>query len=46
MPADTMVLVPVSTEVSWVLDDVEMFGTITKPRGEGPFPGVVLVAWR
>jgi uncharacterized protein len=34
----------ISTEVSWELDGIGMSGTITKPRGEGPFPGVVLVA--
>ncbi|GAA1970086.1 hypothetical protein [Microbacterium deminutum] len=33
-----------STEVSWVLDEIEMFGTITKPEGEGRFPSVVMVA--
>ncbi|MDL9977910.1 alpha/beta hydrolase family protein [Microbacterium sp. ASV49] len=33
-----------STEVSWRLDGIEMFGTITKPAGDGPFPGVVFVA--
>ena len=33
-----------STEVSWELDGITMFGTITTPRDEGPFPGVVLVA--
>ena len=27
-----------------MLDGIEMFATITKPPGEGPFPGVVLVA--
>ncbi len=31
-------------EVSWVLDDVTMHGTITLPADEGPFPAVVLVA--
>jgi alpha-beta hydrolase superfamily lysophospholipase len=33
-----------SAEVSWTLDGIEMFGTITKPDGAGPFPAVVLVA--
>jgi dienelactone hydrolase len=33
-----------STEVSWQLDGITMFGTITKPRDDGPFPGVVFVA--
>ncbi|MFJ3958626.1 alpha/beta hydrolase family protein [Arthrobacter sp. NPDC090010] len=31
-------------EVSWQLDDVTMYGTLVRPEGEGPFPGVVLVA--
>ena len=35
---------PVSTEVSWQLDDIEMYGTVVRPDGPGPFPGVVLVA--
>jgi len=30
--------------VSWQLDDVEMFGTVVRPDGPGPFPAVVLVA--
>jgi pimeloyl-ACP methyl ester carboxylesterase len=34
----------ISTEVSWQLDGITMFGTITKPHGDGPFPGIVLVA--
>jgi len=34
----------VSTEVTWVLDDIEMRGTCTCPDGEGPYPGVVMVA--
>jgi len=34
---------PVSTEVSWQLDDIEMYGTVVRPDGPGPFPGVVLV---
>ncbi|GAA5195331.1 hypothetical protein [Microbacterium jejuense] len=33
-----------STEVSWQLDGITMYGTVTRPDGEGPFPGVVLVA--
>jgi len=33
-----------STEVSWQLDGITMFGTVTRPDGDGPFPGVVLVA--
>ncbi|MBD3943807.1 alpha/beta hydrolase [Microbacterium sp. NEAU-LLC] len=33
-----------STEVSWQLDGITMYGTVTHPDGEGPFPGVVLVA--
>ena len=27
-----------------MLDGIEMFGTVTKPQGEGQFPGVVFVA--
>ncbi|MCL2489524.1 MAG: alpha/beta fold hydrolase [Propionibacteriaceae bacterium] len=34
----------VSIDVSWQLDDITMEGTITRPDGAGPFPGVVLVA--
>lgn len=33
-----------SAEVSWTLDGIDMFGTITAPAGDGPFPAVVLVA--
>ncbi len=33
-----------SSEVSWLLDDVEMFATVTRPEGDGPFPAVVFVA--
>ena len=35
---------PVSQEVTWSLDDITMAGTIVRPDGDGPFPGVVLVA--
>jgi len=34
----------VSTDVSWVLDDITMEGTVMRPDGDGPFPAVVLVA--
>jgi len=34
----------ISIDVSWQLDDITMEGTITRPDGTGPFPGVVLVA--
>jgi len=30
--------------VTWLLDDIAMYGTVTVPEGEGPFPAVVLVA--
>ena len=33
-----------SAEVSWNLDDIPMSGTIVRPDGDGPFPGVVMVA--
>ncbi len=33
-----------STDVSWELDGMTIEGTLTKPTGEGPFPGVVMVA--
>ncbi len=33
-----------SCEVTWRLDDIIMRGTLTLPVGDGPFPGVVLVA--
>ncbi|MBX0330127.1 hypothetical protein K2Z83_20880 [Oscillochloris sp. ZM17-4] len=31
-------------QVSWELDGIAMYGTLTHPAGEGPFPGVVFVA--
>lgn len=31
-------------EVSWPLDGISMYGSLTRPDGAGPFPGVVLVA--
>ncbi|MFZ2033561.1 MAG: alpha/beta fold hydrolase [Candidatus Dormiibacterota bacterium] len=31
-------------EVSWPLAPTTVYGTVTKPEGTGPFPGVVLVA--
>jgi uncharacterized protein len=31
-------------EVSWPLDGMTMYGSVTRPSGGGPFPGVVLVA--
>lgn len=33
-----------SSEVSWLLDGIEMFATVTRPDGDGPFPAVVFVA--
>ncbi|HEX8034166.1 MAG TPA: alpha/beta hydrolase [Ktedonobacterales bacterium] len=33
-----------SAEVSWPLDSTTMYGTLVRPTGPGPFPGVVLVA--
>jgi pimeloyl-ACP methyl ester carboxylesterase len=33
-----------SVEVSWLLDDITMRGTLMLPAGKGPFPAVVLVA--
>ena len=33
-----------SAEVTWTLDGIDMFGTLTAPDGDGPFPAVVLVA--
>ncbi|MDR0283425.1 MAG: hypothetical protein LBI33_00820 [Propionibacteriaceae bacterium] len=33
-----------TTEVSWVLDGMTMFGTVVRPEGAGPFPGVIMVA--
>ena len=33
-----------SAEVSWPLDNATMYGTLVKPTGAGPFPGVVMVA--
>jgi len=31
-------------ELSWLVDGITMFGTLTSPDGNGPFPGVVMVA--
>lgn len=33
-----------SVELSWVVDDIPMYGTLALPDGAGPFPGVVMVA--
>ncbi|WP_405166383.1 lysophospholipase [Nocardia sp. NBC_01499] len=33
-----------SREVSWSLGPTTVYGTLLRPDGEGPFPGVVLVA--
>ncbi len=33
-----------SVELSWLVDDISMHGTLTVPDGPGPFPGVVMVA--
>ncbi|UUT36418.1 alpha/beta hydrolase family protein [Microbacterium elymi] len=33
-----------STEVSWSLDGIEMYGTVTAPDTPGPHPAVVMVA--
>ena len=32
------------TEVSWMLDGISIHATLTRPRGEGPFPAIVFVA--
>lgn len=34
----------VSEEVAWDVDGITVHGTLTRPAGEGPHPGVVLVA--
>src|ERR1700694_5506384 len=33
-----------STEVSWLLDSTNVYGTLVRPSGPGPFPAVVMVA--
>jgi hypothetical protein len=33
-----------STDLSWQLDGITMYGTFTRPDGAGPFPAVVMVA--
>jgi uncharacterized protein len=33
-----------SAEVTWLLDSITMYGTLIRPSGPGPFPGVVMVA--
>lgn len=30
--------------VSWLVDDIEVSATLTRPSGEGPFPAVIFVA--
>ena len=37
-------LVTHSVEVTWLLDDITMRGTLTVPAGDGRFPAVVMVA--
>ena len=32
------------SEISWPLDNTTVYGTLVKPAGPGPFPGVVMVA--
>jgi alpha-beta hydrolase superfamily lysophospholipase len=33
-----------SSEVTWQLNEMTMYGTLVKPAGPGPFPAVVMVA--
>ncbi|MCU1645827.1 MAG: hypothetical protein JWN03_6102 [Nocardia sp.] len=33
-----------SSEITWAVDSVTVYGTLVRPVGEGPFPAVVLVA--
>lgn len=33
-----------TSEVEWQTDAIAMYGTLVRPLGEGPFPGVVFVA--
>jgi pimeloyl-ACP methyl ester carboxylesterase len=33
-----------SQEVSWKVDSIDVYGTLTTPEGKGPFPGLVFVA--
>lgn len=33
-----------SAPVSWVLDDITVHATLTRPPGDGPFPAIVFVA--
>ena len=32
------------TNVSWLVDDIEVKATLTFPTGNGPFPAVLMVA--
>ena len=32
------------TNVSWLVDDIEVKATLTVPTGNGPFPAVLMVA--
>ena len=31
-------------QVSWLVDDIEVEATLTRPAGEGPFPAIMMVA--
>ena len=31
-------------EVTWQVDGIPVYGTLSKPSGSGPFPGMVFVA--
>lgn len=33
-----------SSDVSWQVDSITMYGTLVRPNGDGPFPAVVMVA--
>jgi dienelactone hydrolase len=36
--------VSLESELSWAVDGIRMYGTLSRPDGDGPFPAVVLVA--
>ncbi len=33
-----------SSEITWQVDAITMYGTLVRPEGDGPFPAVVMVA--
>jgi len=40
----TIKITPDETPVSWILDNIEIDASLTRPDGSGPFPAVIMVA--